>query len=377
MASYEKRPSGLWSVRFRISNDDGSYSTKRLSGFKTKRDAQYAFEDYLKDEHARRELKKEQNSAPEIVALLWDFETMVMKYFEFKSTRLKNSSYYDMQQKIKAKILPYFGKYKMKDITPAVVMSWLATLSDYSYCYQKSLFIALSGIYTFAEKYYNIPNVIRKTDRPRNLGPKKEMQIYTPEEFGKVISCVEKYEHAMYLKFLYYSGCRRGEGLGITWDDIDFSEGTVNICKSITHKGVHKGKSYHITTPKNMDSNRRIPLPRFFLDELKEYKNWQIQNFDVINFVFCGEDPLPPTTIARVLQNAAIKAGIKMIRIHDLRHSAASLLIHRGISIVAVSRRLGHKNTEETLNTYSHLLPDDQTLILNVLDSLGSSNLVT
>lgn len=370
MASYEKRgSSGLWSVRFRVLNDDGSFSNKRLSGYKTKKEAQYAYEDYLKTEHLRKEQEKR------IVKddiMLTPFKTIYSKYFEFKKGRLKDSSYYDLASKLDARILPFFENYKMREITPVVILEWQNTLKDYSFTYQNSLFAALSGIYLFAEKYYDIPNVMMKIDRPRNLEPKKEMQIYTPEEFEKMIQCVDKYPLVMYFKFLYYTACRRGEALALNWNDIDLNTGIVSISKNVTRKGSNTpGKSYHITTPKNVGSNRKISLPHFFVDELKAYKKWQKKNYSEINFVFCGADPLTPKMIERSLNKASEKAGIKRIRVHDLRHSAASFLIHKGISIVAVSRRLGHSSTEETLNTYSHLLPDDQKMILGVLDTLN------
>ena len=64
--------------------------------------------------------------------------------------------------------------------------------------------------------------------------------------------------------------------------------------------------------------------------------------------------------------------NVSRIRVHDLRHSCASLLIHKGVSIVAVSKRLGHTSIEQTLNTYSHMLPDDQKMILETLENLGT-----
>lgn len=368
MASYEKRDSGLWSVRFRMSHDDGSFSNKRLSGYKTKKEAQYAYEDYLKDEHLRKE-KEKQLSANKNLHIT--FELMFEKYLEFKKTRIKDSSYYDLRKKLSARLLPFFSEYEMKDITPSMVLEYQKTLSDYSYRYQKAMYGHLSGLYRFAERYYDIPNIMNKVDRPRNLEGKKEMLIYTPEEFYKMLDHVSRHEYAVYFKFLYIAGCRRGEALALRWDDIDFNTGNVKINKSITHRGNKPGETYHETTTKNMGSNRQISLPNFFLNELLEYKKWQKENFVDIKYVFCGKDPLPPTSIERHLTTAAKKAGVKRIRVHDLRHSAASFLIHKGISIVAVSRRLGHTSTEQTLNTYSHLLPDDQKMILGVLDVLG------
>ena len=89
-------------------------------------------------------------------------------------------------------------------------------------------------------------------------------------------------------------------------------------------------------------------------------------------FVFGGDRPLPPTSADRAFKSAIARAKVKPIRIHDLRHSCASLLISKGISIVAVSRQLGHSNVEQTLNTYSHMMPDDTTMIYNALDTLGT-----
>jgi integrase len=87
--------------------------------------------------------------------------------------------------------------------------------------------------------------------------------------------------------------------------------------------------------------------------------------------VFGGTSPLRATPIERRLTGYAQKAGIKRIRVHDLRHSCASYLIHSGVSIVAVSRQLGHTDIEQTLNTYNHLLPDERSHILNKLQNLG------
>ena len=90
-------------------------------------------------------------------------------------------------------------------------------------------------------------------------------------------------------------------------------------------------------------------------------------------FVFGGERPLAQRTTDRYFSDTCEKAGVKKIRIHDLRHSCASLLISRGVSIVAVSRQLGHSNIEQTLNTYSHLMPDDKSKIIAELETVASA----
>ena len=201
---------------------------------------------------------------------------------------------------------------------------------------------------------------------------KQEMQFWTPEEFAAFIRKVDKPDYKMLFEFLYITGCRRGEALALSWDDIDLDKKTVKINKSVTFKAKDGEKTFKVTTPKNVGSNRTVSIPKFLCDDLNEYRRWQSENCAGDAFVFCGERPLPATSIAREMEYAIRDAGVKRIRVHDLRHSCASLLIHKGVSIVAVSKRLGHTSIEQTLNTYSHMLPDDQKMILEALEYLGT-----
>lgn len=368
MPSFEKnKSSGLWSVRFR-ETEDGLTKNKRLSGFKTKKDAQYGYEEYVAEQ--KRLAEEEKNKKPTEVSLT--FGELAGKYFDFEKGRIKASSYYDLTKKVTNKILPFFENCNMEDITPVSVLEWQNTISNYSYRYQKDLFTHLASIFNFAEKYYDVKNVMQKVDRPRNLEGKKEMLIYSPTEFRCMIDCVNRPDYKMLFSFLYVTGCRRGEALAISWDDIDFAKKHAKISKSVAYKVGENGKSYKITTPKNDGSVRTIVLPSFIVEQLREYRALQLKDLtpEEINFVFGGKDPLPPTSIERALTNAAAKAGVKRIRIHDLRHSCASYLIHKGVSIVAVSRHLGHSSTKQTLDTYSHLLPDDSEIIRGRLDEL-------
>ena len=372
MPSYEKnKSSGLWSVRFReISPVDGSTHQKRLSGFETKKAAQYGYEDYIA-EQKKSAAEKKLEEAKEPAQSRLTFDDLISAYYRFEKARIKESSYYDLYHKAKGKIEPFFCGRRISDITPATVLEWQQTLEGYSFAYKKKLVNMLAAIYNYGEKYYDIPNIMNKVDRPRNLEAKKEMLFWTPEEFSKFISCVDRPEYAALFRFLYVTGCRRGEALSLSWSDIDFKKGIVKINKNVTFKTEDKSSPYHITTPKNASSNRNIALPSFFLDMMKEYKEWQKNNATQTDFVFGGDSPLRPTSVARVMDAAILAAGVKRIRVHDLRHSCASFLIHKGVSVVAVSRRMGHTNIEQTLNTYSHMLPDDQTMILNSFASVS------
>ena len=370
MPSYEKnKSSGLWSVRFREVNSDGEPHQKRLSGYKTKKEAQYGYEDYIKQKETSDKIAEEKKKEKEDPRNI-KFDSLLDMYFSFKEQRVKETTLYDLRNKINNKILPFFTGMKIKEITPAKILEWQQTIKEYSYKYQKNLNAHLASIFNYAYKYHNIENVMDKVDRPRNLEVKKEMLFWSPEEFNKFIEKVPKKEYEYLYRFLYVTGCRRGEALALSWDDIDLEKGIIKINKNAVFKVGENGVPWKITTPKNAGSNRTITIPTFFCKMLIKYKEWQRNNVENVVFVFCGKGPLPPTTIERIMTKAAVEANVPRIRIHDLRHSCASYLIHKGISIVAVSKRLGHTSIEQTLNTYSHMMPDDQTMILNALEDL-------
>lgn len=368
MPSYEKnKASGLWSARFReIDTSTGIAHQKRLSGFKTKKEAQYGYEDYMAAKKAEPKFT-EPIKAPEPAAIT--FAELVEQYLAYKRPRVKETSFYDIEKRIRLRILPFFKDTPVKDITPIMILDWQNSLLEYSYSYRKDLMMFLTSIYNYAERYHDIKNVAKKVEKPRNLEGKKEMLFWTPEEFAAALSKVEHPGYAMLFRFLFLTGCRKGEALALTWNDLDLDKGTVTVSKSISNKVRDEGKWYSVTTPKNTGSNRTVCLPAFFCDMLRAYQ--KKQQVEPSAFVFGGADPFPYITIDRRFHQAAEAAGVKRIRIHDLRHSCASLLIHKGVSIVAVSRHLGHKSVKQTLDTYSHMLPDDQTMILRSLSSVA------
>lgn len=372
MPSYERnKSSGLWSCRFRETDEKGETHQRRLSGYKTKKDAQFAYEDYIKAEEEREAAKKAEEEAKKRLPDEMTFESLYSLFIEYKRDRIKGSTLYDMDSKIQNKILPFFREYKISDITPATVLEWENSLKQYSYCYKKNLFSFLNAIFKFGAKYYNTANVTKDVDRPQKKKGNKKMLFWTPEEFSEVISREPKQPYNAFFMTLYTLGFRRGEAMALSWSDIDFAKKTINIDKNITYKTINKkeGQAYEITTPKNDGSVRTVAVPQFLLDNIAELR--PKDNQPDPPFVFGENRPLAPTTLERRLTNAAKAAGVKRIRVHDLRHSCASYLIHSGVSIVAISAQLGHTDVHQTLNTYAHMFPNDQEQVRNNLQALA------
>ena len=160
---------------------------------------------------------------------------------------------------------------------------------------------------------------------------------------------------------------RKGEIHGLRWSNIDGEY--ISVKHSIAQKLKGGDK---ITPPKNKTSIRTLQLPKPLIDILNEHKERckMFDGFSEENCICAADKPLRDSTI----QNRNIKfaqlAGIKTIRIHDFRHSHASLLANEGINIQEVARRLGHSDVEMTWNTYSHLYPRKEERAVVVLDEI-------
>lgn len=354
MPSYDQRGKDkTWSVRFRVKLRDGTTQNKRLSGYRTKKEAQRAYVEYM----------AEQGSAVEDTPDdRLNFDDLLADYLAHQRTRIKPSSVYSIESKINQHIAPYFAGRVVDEITPRDILAWQQSLESYSYKYKTGLRTQLSSIYKFGERYHDVKNIMSRVEGFRNLEPKKEMQFWTPDEFHTFLAVVDDPLYALYFRLLYTTGCRKGESLALTWDDVDFDEAKISITKSITRKT--KDAPYAVTTPKNNASIRDVSIPQTLADDLRAWRDGMDEQDDG-KFIFGGDDPFTDRSTDRRFAEWCKQSGVKKIRLHDFRHSCASVLIASGVSIVAVSRHLGHSNIEQTLNTYSHMMPSDADRMRN------------
>lgn len=358
MASYEK-VGDTWTVRYREYLPDGSVKNARKSGFARKRDAQDYFES-IKDRVKKR---NEQINSPAHVP----FEEMVGAWYDYKRGRTKESSFYTARGKVEKHIIPAFSGRYFDEVTVRDILAWQEALgaSGLSFSYRAGLRGFLASIYKYAARYCEAVNIIDRVEPPRNTDPPREMHFWTREQFRTFIEKVDDPTYALLFRTLYVTGCRKGEAFALTWEDFDPSAGTLTINKSVTRKT--DGGAYAVTTPKNASSVRTVDLPTSLTSALLSHRS---ESPDGARFIFGCDRPLSENTVTRAFDKAIAAAGVPRIRIHDLRHSCASLLISEGISIVAVSHRLGHKNIEQTLNTYSHMMPRDNDKMLAALNGI-------
>ena len=184
------------------------------------------------------------------------------------------------------------------------------------------------------------------------------MNFWTKEEYKKFADeMMDKPVSYYAFEMLYWCGIREGELLALTAGDFDFEKGTVTISKS--YQRLH-GEDV-ITTPETRKSNRTIKMPQFLCEEMQDYIG-MLYGYKKKDRIF----PISKNYLHREMDRGSRAAGVKRIRIHDLRHSHISLLIDMGFSAVAIADRVGHESIEITYR-YAHLFPSKQTEMSNKL----------
>ena len=193
------------------------------------------------------------------------------------------------------------------------------------------------------------------------MGKKKnrEMLFWTKEEYLKFADAMMDKPMSYYaFEMLYWTGIREGELLALTPADFDFEKRTVTINKSFQHLN---GRDI-ITSPKTEKSNRTIQMPKFLCDEMQDYLK-MLYDVGLEDRMF----PITKSYLHREMDRGAKQAGVKRIRIHDIRHSHVSLLIDMGFSATAIADRVGHESIDITYN-YAHLFPSKQAEMADKLD---------
>ena len=248
----------------------------------------------------------------------------------------------------------------MNTIQPKDIIAWQNEMikcrdksgEAYSPVYLKTLHNQLSAIFNHAVKFYGLKD--NPAAKVGNMGKAKarEMLFWTQEEYKKFSEEMMDKPVSFYaFEMLYWCGIREGELLALTPADFDFDRETVTISKSYQRIG---GRDI-ITDPKTPKSNRTIKMPEFLCEEMQDYIK-QLYRIGKNDRLF----EVTKSYLHHEMDRGAKAAGVKRIRIHDLRHSHISLLIEMGYSAVAIADRVGHESINITYN-YAHLFPSTQS----------------
>ena len=343
---------GRWMSQIRVTDWTGKTIHKKKRGFATKKEAQAWEREFLMQKQADVNMT---------------FESFAQLYEKDMKPKLKLNTWLTKESIIQKKILPYFGKRKLSEITAKDVMDWqnaIRGLTDakgkpYSPTYLKTVHNQLSALFNHAVRYYGLQ--VNPAAKAGNMGveERREMLFWTKEEYLKFADAMMDKPLSYYaFEMLYWCGIREGELLALTPTDFDFEAGTVSISKSYQRL---KGKDV-ITTPKTKKSNRVIKMPKFLCGEMEDYLK-MFYSTGANERIF----PVSKHYLHHEMDRGAKAAGVKRIRIHDLRHSHISLLIDMGFTALAIADRVGHESIDITYR-YAHLFPTRQTEMADKLD---------
>ena len=352
MPAYKDQNKGTWYVSFYYEDWNGQRKKKLKRGFVTKRDALAWEREFLLQKTAD---------------LTMGFEKFVELYITDKEKRIRENTWSTKEHIIQKKILPYFAKKRICDITPRDVIAWQNEMMNhrdskgkgYSQTYLKTLHNQLSALMNHAVRYYGLQS--NPAARVGNMGSErhKEMLFWTKEEYRKFSEAMMSKPQSFYaFEVLYWCGIREGELLALTPADFDLDKGTLSITKSYQRI---KGKDV-ITDPKTPKSIRIVQMPPFLTEEIRDYlrslygKRKNDRMFEITK-----------SYLHREMDRGAKEAGVKRIRIHDLRHSHISLLIDMGFSAVAIADRVGHESIDITYK-YAHMFPSKQIEMVEQLE---------
>lgn len=358
MPAYKDEKTGKWFAKFYYTNWQGIKKQKWKRGFATKKEALGFERDFL----------EKQSANPDMT-----FQNLYEIYMEDMAARLKQSTLLTKKTVLQTHILPFFGNKPINEIKASDVRRWQAKLmsspNNYSQTYLKKINTELNSIINYAKRFYDLNT--NPCGKAGTIGKAKaeEMDYWTYDEYIAFREGV-KDKPLSYICFevLYWTGMREGELLALSPADIDFDNKLISINRTYQRIG---GKDV-FTSPKTRKSKRKIPIPDFLCQELSDY----IQS----RYMLDADERLFPVTksyLSHEMIRGCKNTGVKKIRIHDIRHSHASLLINQGCDALMLADRLGHEKVSTTLNTYSHLFPHKQQELVHSLESLQATDLPT
>ena len=264
-------------------------------------------------------------------------------------------------------MLPFFSDLMLDEVNGIFIMKYLAWLrNDYRTYYGEPLsastikhhFNMLRMIFNYAEtQELIIKNPIKKVPVPKL--ERQKVDALSEEDAKKFIAAIKKlsFDYQCIIMILLTSGLRRGECIGLQWQDIDFENNTITVERAATYT---KETGTIISDPKTINSIRTIPMMQGLADMLQKLKTFRHTEYPNIkineSFLFCTEgnpfEPRDPNAVTRRLNTFVRKNNLPDVSPHDLRHSCATLLLNCGADIKSVQEILGHANASTTLNFY-------------------------
>ena len=273
-------------------------------------------------------------------------------------------------------IIPALGKSVLTKLTPQHVQQLLNEKSESGLAAEtvrhihSTLRCALNDAVRWGLVHRNVASLAS----PPKL-EKRELHVFTIEQTNNLLEAVSNERLEIVFWIAIYLGLRRGEILALRWQDINFDSQTMHVCGTLQRVA----RSLQLTETKTESSRRTLPIPDVLLAKIKTHRSNQLQDrlkagssWQEKDLVFTTKygTPVEPRNLVRRFHEILKAAKLPKIRFHDLRHSCATLLLTKGVSMRTLMDVLGHSKISQTMDTYAHVLPETKREAINLMDTI-------
>jgi integrase len=297
-------------------------------------------------------------------------------------TDLAQTTREQYERMVRLYVIPTIGRRRLDQLSPADVRSMLARLNDQGLSpatLRQARSVLSRALRTAEIDGLVTRNAARLVDGVRQAS--KEGRTLTPDEARTLLSAAQGHEYEALVNVLLSLGLRKGEALGLSWSDVDLDGRPPKLTVRRALKKDTRDRTY-LDAPKTARSRRTIHLPAPLVDVLRRHKVRQTEqrlafgpgwggrwaDEDLVFTTSIGT-ALDPNRVNRQVQQLAVDAGLGRWTPHELRHSAASLLIAQGVPLKTISEMLGHSSIRVTADVYGHLFDDARAEVATAMEA--------
>lgn len=364
MRGHVRKRGGTWAVVVDLGQDDkGRRRQKWHSGYRTRRDAAHALTDILARLDTRSYVEPSKQTVSQYLS----------EWLSAIRTTVGPGTWRSYRTNIEGHVLPRIGRLPLRQVTAIRLNALYADLLEQGRCDGKGGLSPRTVRYTHAILHRALRDAVRwgrlarnpadLADPPRANTP--EMRVWTRVELARFLNHARNDRLYAAWLLLATTGLRRGELLGLRWADVDLAASRASVRQSLNSAA---GK-LEFLPPKTAKSKRSLALDPATVAALRSHRRAQFEErlawgpaYRELDLVFCREDgtPVRPDSLSRSFSALVRAAGLSRIRLHDVRHTYATIALTAGTHPKVVAERLGHATIGITLDIYSHVLPSIQ-----------------
>lgn len=371
MRGHVRKRGNKWAVVVYLGYDEqGKKRYKWYGGFDTKREAERFLSSTVEQIHDGSYVEPTKQTV----------ESFLREWLADKQTKVRPGTFRSYAWLVEHHIMPRIGRLELAKLRPSHLQKLYTDMQSGDEPVSKRSVLhahrILHQALERAVKWGYLPrNVADAVEPPRP--PRQEMRVWTAEELASFLQAARRSRYYVAFVLLSSTGMRVGEVLALRWEDVDLQAGLARVVRTYSYTG----KGYRIEEPKTESGRRSIALPPAVVDLLRRHKTEQAAHRLMVGSAWEDNDlvvctafgkPILQHNLRMAFHRIIERSGLPRIRLHDLRHTHATLLLQRGVHPKVVQERIGHSDITLTLNTYSHVVPGLQEAAALSIDDLFS-----